>query len=898
MSLQTKFTVCVALVLCGLSGMGGWWWCHQEQADLLAAVTPHHWLAPAAAPRPAAVAQPGGRFRFRGNVAPLPPRDPWEDPQETLVRNVVLGAAASCVVTLLAVSVCAKLLVGRPIQRLGERMRRVAETQAYADALPEAARADETGTCARAFNRLLEVVRANLDDLRHVNETLEKRVAERTSELSRKAAELEEQARETARNNAELQAVRESALDCIVTMDHTGRVTEFNPAAERTFGYARAEAVGRTLHELIVPSRFHAAHEAGLRGYLEGGHGPVLNKRIEVVARRADGVEFPVEMAVTPVKRDGPPVFVGYLRDITDRKAAEAAAQAAQKLALVARYTENAVVITDPSGLVEWVNEGFTRITGYSADEVVGKKPGSFLQGPETDPATVEMIRRHVRAGEGCRTEIVNYAKDGRKYWLSIDLQPIRDAAGKLDHFIAIESDVSDRKRDDERLRRTTQRLQTLINASPLAIFTFDPEGVVQNWNAAAEKIFGWSADEVCGRPIPIVPDGRREEFDDLRGRLMAGGAFTNVETVRRAKDGRLIDVSISAAPLPDRDGRVREMVAVLADVTERKASEAALRRAEEKYRGLFENAVHGIFQTTPAGQYLSVNPALRAHLRVRRRRGPQGRRQGHFPAVVRGRRQAGRVPPAGRGERVRRRVRGADLPQGRVGPVDQRAGAGRPAPSGEIQYYEGTVEDVDERKRTEQRLQAQYAVTRVLADAATVDEALPYLVEALGKVMGWAAGGFWRPDPEAGVLRSAVRWRTEAVSRCFDEAARGATHAPGDGNPGAAWAGRARCGTRTSRPGKAPAPWRRPPRGSRPPSRSPSSAGTTWSASSSCSASCRCGPTSRCSRCSTCWAGRSGSSSTASRPRPTSSTPRTPPSPTPPPPRSPTSPRANSWPT
>jgi PAS domain S-box-containing protein len=254
------------------------------------------------------------------------------------------------------------------------------------------------------------------------------------------------QTAETARKNAELAAIRDTALDCVIGMDHLGRITEFNPAAERTFGHRRADVLGRTLSDVIVPPSLRDAHNKGLERYLRTGEGPVLGKRVEVPSIRADGTEFPVELAITAVHLDGPPIFVAYLRDITDRKQAEEQAKLSEKLALVASRTDNAVIITDPQGRIEWVNDGFTRVTGYAPDEVVGRKPGSFLQGPETDPATVDRIRRHLARGEGFTAEIVNYGKTGRKYWLAIEVQPIRDESGALRHFMAIESDVTGRK--------------------------------------------------------------------------------------------------------------------------------------------------------------------------------------------------------------------------------------------------------------------------------------------------------------------------------------------------------------------------------------------------------------------------------------------------------------------
>jgi PAS domain S-box-containing protein len=121
-----------------------------------------------------------------------------------------------------------------------------------------------------------------------------------------------------------------------------------------------------------------------------------------------------------------------------------------RKLSLVATHTDNAVIITDAQGLIEWTNEGFTRITGYSLSECIGRSPGSFLQGPETDKAKVLEIRNAIQQGKRISTEMLNYHKSGRSYWLALTIEPIYNENNKLANFIAIEIDISERKRNEQ----------------------------------------------------------------------------------------------------------------------------------------------------------------------------------------------------------------------------------------------------------------------------------------------------------------------------------------------------------------------------------------------------------------------------------------------------------------
>ncbi|CAN5179345.1 hypothetical protein BH23GEM2_BH23GEM2_18410 [soil metagenome] len=128
-------------------------------------------------------------------------------------------------------------------------------------------------------------------------------------------------------------AILEVALDCIITMDERGMVLEFNPAAERTFGYTRAQARGKPLADLIIPEELRPAHWAGLQRYRATGEGPILGKRLELRAQRADGQLIDVEVAITRIPVGDPPVFTGFLRDITERKRMdETARQHAEEL--------------------------------------------------------------------------------------------------------------------------------------------------------------------------------------------------------------------------------------------------------------------------------------------------------------------------------------------------------------------------------------------------------------------------------------------------------------------------------------------------------------------------------------------------------------------------------------
>lgn len=146
---------------------------------------------------------------------------------------------------------------------------------------------------------------------------------------------------------------------------------------------------------------------------------------------------------------------------ITERKKIE---EDLQRLSLVASKTSNAVIITDKNGLILWSNEGFTKITGYTLEEVKGKKPGTFLQGKDTNPEHIRKVREGIASGKSFSQEILNYSKTGVAYWIDLMITPIFDDKNELINFIAIETDITNRKESEEKLKQQKSELEYTLN--------------------------------------------------------------------------------------------------------------------------------------------------------------------------------------------------------------------------------------------------------------------------------------------------------------------------------------------------------------------------------------------------------------------------------------------------
>ena len=239
-----------------------------------------------------------------------------------------------------------------------------------------------------------------------------------------------------------LRAILDAAADGIITISQEGSIESVNSAAEKIFGYQAGEMLGNDV-SMLMPQPYNSQHKEFVDRYIATRNPRIIGIGREVAGLRKDGSVFPLELSVSEVQLPDGLMFTGILRDITERKEAE---REITKLSLVAQYTDNAVVITDVEGKIQWVNQAFERITEYGLEEVAEKKPGDLLQGPKTDPRTVERMAEALANGQGFDEEIINYSKSGRKYWLSLEARPIKDQQGNLRNFIAVESDITRRK--------------------------------------------------------------------------------------------------------------------------------------------------------------------------------------------------------------------------------------------------------------------------------------------------------------------------------------------------------------------------------------------------------------------------------------------------------------------
>jgi PAS domain S-box-containing protein len=223
---------------------------------------------------------------------------------------------------------------------------------------------------------------------------------------------------------------------------------------------------------------------------------PLINKkqaslRFRTFHRTKSGKDIPIEVFLQFIFNENVnPHFVAIVKDITAQLEIE---KKLERLSLVAEKTTNLVVITDDKGRIEYVNPAFEQKTGYKLEEVVGGKPGKFLHGKETNPLHIKANRAGLKTLKPFTQEILNYAKSGEKYWVSITFNPVFNEAGVLTNFIAIESDITDRIYRENQLKESEERLQFVLKGSELGYWDWEAESGKMTVNDRWYKMLGYS---------------------------------------------------------------------------------------------------------------------------------------------------------------------------------------------------------------------------------------------------------------------------------------------------------------------------------------------------------------------------------------------------------------------
>ncbi|MEO0412477.1 MAG: PAS domain S-box protein [Pseudomonadota bacterium] len=397
----------------------------------------------------------------------------------------------------------------------------------------------------------------------------------------------------------EIQQTLEQAIDAVVKIDENNIVTFFNKAAETLWGYPRDEVVGQNV-KMLVPEEMQAHHDGFVNKNRDTGEDKIVGTAREVPVFRKDGSQIWGQLSLSKVQIDDRITYTAFVKDVTDARAQR---EQVKTLSLVANETDNSVVITDQHGRIEYVNPGFERMTGFSAEEVHGKKPGDVLQGKDTDPATVATIRSKLSAQQPFYDEILNYTKAGEPYWISLSINPVFDEDGKISRFISIQANVTETKTI---ALETRLRMQCVEQAN--AVMEWSAQGEVVSFNDYLQDLTGNMSREEVSKVLALDKVLSQED----RQKLLAGASVTQ-EAQINGQDGNEIWLSATFMPITDYTGHVTRLVMYATDATSRRTAIQSTTNLMRDVLQQIDGVASEINSVTAQTHLLSLNATIEA---------------------------------------------------------------------------------------------------------------------------------------------------------------------------------------------------------------------------------------------------------------------------------------------
>lgn len=372
-----------------------------------------------------------------------------------------------------------------------------------------------------------------------------------------------------AQERDRLKATLAALPDLMLELDQDGRFTGYNFGGGTSPAYLPEAFLGRLVEEVLPPDLAAVAREVMCRVDTMGPH---------------PGHEYPMmtdegerwyAVSAGALRNSGRSNgYVFLIRDVTDRHQKE---RQIRRLSRIAELTSNLVVITDPEGQIDWVNPAFEARTGWPLDEVRGRKPGHFLQFEGTDPATIGRIGRALAKGKPVRSEILNRSRSGAEYWVSKDIQPLTDTQGRLEGFVAVQTDITALKKAHQ---RELHLRATAIESSMDGIAISDENGRYVYMNATHRRLFGIGPGEDI-RSISWAdltgPETQLQVQREAWPLLESEGRWQGELTGQR-RDGVAVNLDITLTLT-----EIGDLVCIARDITEKHRLEAERMRMREQ---------------------------------------------------------------------------------------------------------------------------------------------------------------------------------------------------------------------------------------------------------------------------------------------------------------------------
>ncbi|MFN4016110.1 MAG: PAS domain S-box protein [Reyranella sp.] len=393
------------------------------------------------------------------------------------------------------------------------------------------------------------------------------------------ANRLADSARDAERARDRYQRIVDASPDLVLALDDSGHVTDAGAQFREVLGLDPAELPATPVAALVAPAA-RAPFEARLGRILT--RDSVATDTIETVMLHRDGREVPVALRFARVAGGG---FCAVGRDLTaerDHGLLEAAVSHLDDMVVITEYRMD----DRRKHRIAYVNEAFTRQTGYAASEAMGHTPAELLHGPDTDLAAATRLLAALEEGKSITVQLMHYARDGRKYWAEVSLAPIRDLLGHLTHYTAIIRDITKHKEALDALAVSEERSR--IIASMSSDFVWDLN-LVENtvWRSGlSAATYGYQPEETAdatdlSRRL-IHPDDLSKVLEGVRAVIRGGGNHWREEYRLLRADGTYGTMSAQGTVIRNAQGRAVRLVGSGVDITEQKAREEAARQSQK----------------------------------------------------------------------------------------------------------------------------------------------------------------------------------------------------------------------------------------------------------------------------------------------------------------------------
>ena len=383
-------------------------------------------------------------------------------------------------------------------------------------------------------------------------------------------------------SEARLRGITDSAQDAILMMDARGAISYWNPAAESILGYRSEEAVGKDLHTLIAPERFHPAQRAAFPWFLRTGNGPAVGTTLELAARKKDGREIAVDLSLSSIRLNGEWQAIGIIRDITERKQYEDALRSSEeKFRQLADNIGEVFWMMDAAGSeILYVSPAYEQIWGRSCRSLY-QNAMEWMDAihPGDRKRAQEAFEKQLR-GDDVVSEYRISTPSGQEKWIRDRAFPVRDQDGHLIRVAGVAEDFTQRKQAENDHARLIRSIEQVAES----IVITDLNGSILYVNPAFEKLTGYSREEAIGQNPRVLKSGHHPTsyYQKMWATLLEGKTWCG-ELINRRKDGTLFQEDATISPIKDKGGNVINYVAVKRDITSRKHVEAELAQAKNK---------------------------------------------------------------------------------------------------------------------------------------------------------------------------------------------------------------------------------------------------------------------------------------------------------------------------